>query len=81
MQKKAAPLVAADLDLPAGDELVATGADAAVIQRRPFPARVGGAQNVEAIFGCKRLLHGDKKTRVAKVPQSVARMKHASMKS
>lgn len=57
MEQKAAALVAADFDLPAGDGFVAAGANAPVIQRGPFPARVGGAQNVETIFGRKGLLH------------------------
>ena len=59
MEKKAAPLVAVDFDLPAGDEFVAARADAALIERRPFPARVGGAQNVESIFWGKMLLHAE----------------------
>lgn len=57
MQKKPAPLVAMDFDLAAGDEFVAAGANAAVIQRRPFPPPVSGAQNVEAIFRGEMLLH------------------------
>ena len=57
MQKKAAPLVATELDLAAGDEFVATRAGAPVIQGRPFPARVGGAENFQAIFREELLLH------------------------
>jgi hypothetical protein len=50
MQKKAAPLIAPNFNLPPGDEPAAARANAAVIQGRPFPARVAGAQNVETIF-------------------------------
>lgn len=63
MEKKAATLVAMDFDLAAGDELVAVSANAAVIQRGPFPARVGGAQNVQTIFGRKGFLHSSTERR------------------
>ena len=57
MEQKAAALVPLDFDLAAGDGFVAARADAALIQRRPFPLRIGGAQNVEAIFRGEMLLH------------------------
>lgn len=57
MEKKSSPLVAMDFDLPAGDKFVAAGADAPLIERRPFPARISRAQDVEAIFRCEMLLH------------------------
>jgi hypothetical protein len=57
MEMKAAPLVAFDFDLAAADELVAAAADASVVQRGPFPPRIGGAENVETIFGGEMLLH------------------------
>jgi hypothetical protein len=63
MEKKPAPLVAVNFDLPAGDEFVAARADAPVIERRPFSPRIGGAQNVEAIFRGEMLLHGFTKAR------------------
>lgn len=61
MEKKASPLVAVDFDLPASDEFVTARADASLIERRPFPARVGRAQNIEPIFGGEMLLHAGTK--------------------
>jgi hypothetical protein len=57
MQKKAAPLVTAELDLAPRDELVAPRANTPVIQGRPFSARIGGSQNVQTIFRRELLLH------------------------
>jgi hypothetical protein len=57
MQKKPSPLVAADLNLPAGDEFVAARTDSPFIERRPFPPGVSRSQNVEAIFWGEMLLH------------------------
>lgn len=71
MQKKPAPLIAADFDLAAGDEFVAAGADPALIERRPFPPPVRGAQNVEAIFRGEMLLHASTK-RARSLPRNRA---------
>jgi hypothetical protein len=57
MEKKSAPLIAVNFDLASGDEFVAARADATVIKRRPFTARVGRAKNVESIFRGEMLLH------------------------
>ena len=57
MEEKAAALVSMDFDLAASDEFAAAGASAAVIQGRPFPLPVSGAQNVEAIFRGEMLVH------------------------
>jgi hypothetical protein len=65
MQKKAAPLVSADFYLAASDEFVAARADAALIEGRPFPPRIGGAQDIEPIFWGQMLLHAGTKRKVA----------------
>jgi hypothetical protein len=57
VQKKATPLIAADVNLPAGNKFVAAGADAALIKRRPLPTPIAGAQNLQAIFQGEMLLH------------------------
>lgn len=57
MQKKAAALVAANLDLAASDEFVATRANAPRIERRPFAAGVRCAENVQTLFRSEMLWH------------------------
>jgi hypothetical protein len=84
MQKKTAPLVAVDFDLPAGDEFHAARANAAVIQRRPFSVRIGGAENFQAIFGGEGLLHSSMKrarTKIAIRPRDERRIHQIPTKS
>lgn len=57
MQKKAATLVAPNLNLTPRDEFVAAGANAPGIEGGPFAERVRGSQNIEAIFRGEMLLH------------------------
>ena len=80
MQKKPAPLVAMDFDLPAGDGFVAARADATLIERGPFPSPIGCPQNVETFFWGKMLLHALRNTRDP-VSQSGAGMNRAYTKS
>jgi hypothetical protein len=57
MEKEATPLVAMNFDLPARKEFVAAGANAPLIERRPFAVRIAGSENVQAIFRGEMLLH------------------------
>ena len=43
--------IALHLDLPAGDGAIAQDADPPVVQRMPFPSRVGRPEDREFLFG------------------------------
>lgn len=72
MEQKAAALIAANFDLAAGDEFIAAGANAPFIERRPFPPRIGRAQNIEAVFRGEMLLHRSANARAVRVAIGLA---------
>jgi hypothetical protein len=61
MQKETAALIAADFDLPAGDEFVADRANPAVVEGKPFPIGVGRAEYLQAIFGSEGFRHDQRR--------------------
>jgi hypothetical protein len=80
MEKEPAALVASNFYLPASDKFVAARADPPVVERSPFPPRVGRLQDFEPILEGKRLLHTPPNS-ASLLSQSGAGMNCASRKS
>ena len=57
MQGKCSARFATDFDLPAGDHAIAQNADALVIERMPFPARIGCLKESELFFREGQWMH------------------------
>ena len=54
MEGKCSACFATHFDLPAGNCAMAQNADALIIERMPFPSRIGGLKDVEFFFRKER---------------------------